>query len=658
MKHLPFAFRQLAAGLAVCLTGFASARAAEVTQSVTLSAGWNAVWLEVEPVDADGRPLPPATVFDNPSVAVVASPKPLAGLSEFFAAEPGSVTSFNQDEWLQWKRSDPAGQNNLAAIEANRPYLVQVQGSQAVVVTLTGKARFFRPTWTPDRYNLVGFGLRDGMTFDAFFRPSGTTHPVDRIFTLNPATGNWERVTGNQTMASGRAYWVFCSGPSQYMGPVSVDFDFATSGTLDFGAALDAVPVGSGTDALQLDLEEIVLTNAGAGAATPELDLIAQEAAAGQLALHVVSPRNDTIGYNRGNQVDSSPGAGASAALGETVPSGRTAVLTLGAKRNWADQLQRTNMYRLHTGAGASFWLPVRADRGSLQASAQSTLASEVTGLWVGEVKFDSATSMVEDGSPLRPAAGSSTMRMILHSDEAGVVRLLSQVTVMRTKSADSALPAEPVLVVDPAKIPFFEGIKERGGKQVGLRIESVAYDMPRLVDGTSQAALLEDPKFVMLTSLTGPLKEALGTDPSLRTAAQRSLITSSGAEIDAAKQAIERLLPSYLLSSATRPPKLTERYAQSVALSGSLGAGQAVSGTVVLDPFHRSNPFRHAFHRDLARGPQVTREFRLVFDPSQEVAGCLRATCTETIRGLVRAELKLAGRVEFSRVSPVASLR
>lgn len=658
MKHLPFALRQLAAGLAVCLTGLSAARAVEVTQSVTLSAGWNAVWFEVEPVDADGRPLPPATVFENPSIAAVASPKPLAGLSEFFATEPGSVTSFNQDEWLQWKRSDPADQNNLAAIEGNRPYLVQVQGTQAVVLTLTGKARFFRPQWTPDRYNLVGFGLRDGMTFDAFFRPSGTTHPIDRIFTLNPATGNWERVTGSQTMASGRAYWVFCAGPSKYMGPVSVDFDFATTGALDFGGALDAVPVGSGVDAMQLDLEEIVLTNAGPSAAVPELDLIAQEAAAGQLALHVVRPRNDAIGYSRGNQVDSSPGAGASASLGETVATGQTAVLTLGAKRNWADLLPRTNLYRLHTGGGASFWLPVRADRGSAQAGAQSTLASEVTGLWVGEVKFDNATSMVEDGSPLRPAAGSSTMRMILHSDEAGVVKLLSQVTVMRTKSADPGLPAEPVLVVDPAKIPFFEGIKERAGKRVGLRLESVAYDMPRLVDGTSQAALLEDPKFVLLTSLDTPLKEALGTDPSLRTETQKNLIANSTTEINAAKQAIAGLLPGYLLSSTTRPPKLAERYAQSVGLSGSLGAGQTVSGSLVLDPFHRSNPFRHAFHRDLARGPQITREFRLVFDPTQEVAGCLRATCTETIRGLVRSELKLAGRVEFSRVSPVASLR
>lgn len=637
----------------------APARAQTADQTLTLSPGWNAVWLEVEPVDANGLTKAPGDVFNNASIQVVATPKPLAGMSEFFANDLGAITTFNQDEWQQWKRNDPAGENNLAVISGNRPYLVQVDGGSPVVLSLSGKVSFFRPTWTPDRYNLVGFGLQGTPTFDAFFGPSGTKHPVSRIFSLNSATGNWEPVSGSAQMASGKAYWVFSNGPSTYSGPVSVDFDLAVAGKLDFAGPRDSTTVGSGVDAVELDLEEIVFSNAGSSASTPELDLITADSGSGNLALYVVNPASSALAYDRGNQVDSSAGAGGSSALGKTVGSGQNAILTLGAKRNWNDNSPRTNVYRLKTGSnGASFWLPVSAVRSeAAQPTVAGTPASEVTGLWVGEAIFDSSTSIVEDGSPERPTAGSAPMRVILHSDAGGTVRLLSQVTVMQTKTADPGIAPASVLVVNPAKIPFFEGVKERNGKRVGLRIEAVAYDMPRKLGDASQDALIEDPKFLTLTSLSAELQAALGQDASTRTQAQKNLINSSSSAIAAAKLAIPGLLPNYLLSSTGRPPKLAETYDLTAPMTGAVGAGQTVSGNLTLDPFHRSNPFRHAFHHDLAKGPQITRTLSVSFDASQPVAGRLRGTCTETITGLIKSNLTLTGRVEFSRVSTVDSL-
>lgn len=659
MKYPAFSFRCLILGL---LAGFvtlaAPASAQTVGQTLTLSPGWNAVWLEVQPVNADGQAKAPEDVFSNPSIQSVATPKPLTGLSEFFASDPGSITTFNQDEWQQWKRTDPAGLNNLSLIYGNRPYLVQVAAGPPVVLTLNGKASFFRPTWTPDRYNLVGFGLQGTPTFDAFFGPSGTKHPVSKIFSLNAATGNWEHVTGSAQMASDRAYWVFCSGQSSYMGPVSVDFDLAAAGKLDFAGPSDSVVVGTGVDTLEMDLEEIVFSNAGTASTTPELDLITPDSGSGNLALYVVNPAATTLGYGRGNQVDSAAGEGASASLGKTIASKQSGILTIGARRNWNDSLPRTNFYRLKTGAsGASFWLPITAVRSVVSLPTTGTPANEVTGLWVGEVVFDSATSIVEDGAPVRPSAGSAPMRILLHSDAGGSVRLLSQVTVMQTKTADSEIAPAPVLVVDNAKIPYFEGIKERQGKHVGLRIESVAYDMPRKLDGASQGNLIEDPKFLTLTTLSPALQAALGQDASTRTPAQKTLITSNSAAIAAAKLTIPNLLPNYLLSSAGRPPKLAEAYDLTAPMSGAVGAGQTVSGSLTLDPFHRSNPFRHAYHHDLAKGPQITRTFSVTFDSDQPVAGTLRGTCTETINGLIKSNLTLTGRLELSRVSAVDSL-
>ena len=659
MKHSASSFWCLVLGLlAGVVTLAAPARAQSVGQTLTLSAGWNAVWLEVEPVDANGQAKAPQDVFTNPSIQTVASPKPLSGLSEFFASDPGTINTFNQDEWQQWKRNDPAGLNNLSLVYGNRPYLVQVAAGPPVVLPLNGKASFFRPTWTPDRYNLVGFGLQGTPTFDAFFGPSGTKHPVAKIFSLNAATGNWDHVTGSAQMVSGQAYWVFCSGQSNYMGPVTVDFDLATVGKLDFAGPLDTVVVGTGVDALELDLKELVFSNAGTAATTPELDLVTPDAGAGSLALYVVNPAANVLGYSRGNQVDSAAGAGASAALGKTVASKQTGILTLGAKRNWNDNLPRTNLYRLKTGVnGASFWLPVSAVRSAVVVPTTGTPASEVTGLWVGEVIFDATTSIVENGAPVRPSAGSAPMRILLHSDSSGTVRLLSQVSVMQTKTADPELPSAPVLVVDPAKISFFEGVKERRGKRVGLRIEAIAYDMPRKLDGVSQGNLIEDPKFLTLTTLSPSLQAALGQDPSTRTQAQKNLITSSGSAIAAAKLTIPGLLPNYLISSTGRPPKLVEAYDLTAPMGGAVGAGQTVTGSLTLDPYHRSNPFRHAFHHDLVKGPQITRTLSVTFDADQAVSGRLRGTCTETINGLIKSNLTLTGRVELSRVSAVDSL-
>lgn len=638
-----------------------AAHAQTAGQTITLSPGWNAVWLEVEPLDANGQKKAPEAVFDDPAIQTVASPKPLSGLSEFFASDPDSVTSFNEDAWQQWKRNDPAGVSNLSLISGNRPYLVQVAEGAPVVLSLTGKVSFFRPVWTPDRYNLVGFGLQGTPSFDAFFGPSGTKHPVNKIFTLNATTGNWEHVTGSATMVSGKAYWVFCSGQSSYTGPVSIDFNLAATGELNFAGPLDTVVVGTGADTIELDLEEIVISNAGTAATTPELDLITPDAGSGNLALYVVNPAANVLGYGRGNQVDTAPGPGASSALGKTIASKSNGILTIGAKRNWNDSLPRKNVYRLKTGAnGASFYLPVTAIPSDvpLTSGVPGTPSSQVTGLWVGEVIFDSATSIVEDGAPVRPASGSAPMRVIVHSDSGGTVRLLSQVTVMQTKTADVEIAPASVLVVDQAKIPFFEGVKERNGKRVGLRLEAVAYDMPRKLDGLSQGNLIEDPKFLTLTTLSASLQAALSEAPINRTTEQKNLIASSSSAIAAAKQTIPNLLPNYLLASAGRPPKLAEAYDLTTPMTGAVGAGQTITGNLTLDPFHRSNPFRHAYHRDLAKGQQVKRTIKVTFDAEQPIAGRLRGTCTETLVGLIQSNLTLTGRVEFSRVSAVDSLQ
>ena len=625
-------------------TSFLHAQTA--TQTINFASGWNSVWLEVEPVYEEGDtvlndindgsddetlaagdsriglPKAPEDVFTNTDILVVASPKPLSTVSELFAEDPGVIGTFNQDGWEVWDRNDVTDSNNLSLITGNRAYLIQA--SAAGSISTAGTAEFFRPTWASDRYNLIGFALDDANipTFNDFFGPSGSTHLVSKIFSLN-TSGNWEVVAGGDSMVSNEAYWVFSSGPSEYMGPVAADFNFSITGLLTYAGPEDVVTVGTGVDELQLDLEEIVFTNLSNVDATPELELIAEDSGSGNLFLHVVTPDPDSLAYNRGNQVDSTPDDGASSSLSEVVAAQSTATLTMGAQRDWSTGLsERINLYRLKTAAnGPYFWLPVSAQNSELLSPTDliPTGSATVAGLWVGEVVLDQVTSIVEDGAPLRPAAGLAPMRILLHSDETGAVSLLSQVTVMQTKTADSETESEPVLVIDPQKIPFFEGIKERNGKRVGLRLEAVAYDMPRKLDEISQAALLADEAY-----------------PDLTNASQ---------------------IEDFLISRSIRPPSLAEVYDYSVSMTGAVGSGKTAEASFTLDPFHRSNPFRHAFHPNHSNGPNISRTMTIVFDEDDSIADRLSASFTETLQGLIKSDLTFSGRVEFQRVSTVTTL-
>lgn len=622
------------------------ADAQTATQTINLQEGWNAVWLEVEPTYAadhptqPGLPMSPEDAFNtagNAAIKVIASPRQLAGLAEFFSGSTtanadtigqGTINQFNQQGWETWHRGSPVNENNLVMTTGNRPYLIKA--TPAVTLNVTGTVRFFRPTWAPDRYNLVGFGITGTVSFQDFFGPSNGTHPVEKIYTLAPG-GDWSVVGPGNPMEDDRAYWIFCNGASDYMGPVAVDFDGALTGRLNFGGPADAVKVGTGVPALQLDLEEIVLTNlnpTNGRAATPMLKLrrISPGSRAGDLQLHVVNPVANSFAYERGNQVDSTPGDGVASELGETVAPRSTAVLTMGARRNWTSgAVDRTFLYRLKTGAGSEFWLPVTALNNSIQVPGNllpESDAGKVAGLWVGEISIDAVTSIVEDGAPTRPAAGRAPVRILLHSDATGAVTLLSQVTVMQTRTADAGVESQPVLVVNPAGIPFFEGIKERNGKRVGLRLEAVAYDMPRKLDATSQDRLLNDAAY-----------------PGL---------TAGG-------------IADFLVGRASRPPSLVEVYHFSWPMDGAIGGGKTVRTApdrpLNLDPFHRSNPFRHAYHHAHPKGPSIDRSMTIGFDSEQSPDGRLRGTYTETVQGLIQSDLKLTGTIQLQRVSPVANL-
>lgn len=197
-------------------------------------------------------------------------------------------------------------------------------------------------------------------------------------------------------------------------------------------------------------------------------------------------------------------------------------------------------------------------------------------GLWTGEVLLKQVSEVhfrQTTGNTPTDVAAPFSMRVLLHVDGAGTVRILKEAVLMQT----TATTPVPVIVTQPNLIPNFQGIVERGGKMVGRRFSSASFPM------------------------TG----------------------------------------------------------DSLTLTGSLAAGGSATGTLTLAATNPVNPFRHKYHPDLANaGVAVTRAISISIAPGDTPADQqLVGTWSETMTGLHKDAINIAGTLTLSRVSTVSNL-
>lgn len=118
-------------------------------------------------------------------------------------------------------------------------------------------------------------------------------------------------------------------------------------------------------------------------------------------------------------------------------------------------------------------------------------------GLWIGQVELQKVNEVQQAAQGLATnttaTADAASIRLLLHVAADGQARLLKDVILMR-RPADTNGPATNlVLVTRPELIPDFQGVTQRGGKLVGLRYGTVAYDFDgtelRLLGGVGPSA-------------------------------------------------------------------------------------------------------------------------------------------------------------------------
>ena len=426
--------------LALCTllqTTAGAARAAgpvpTVTQSVTLNPGWNAVFLEVQPLSNS-----PAAVFKGlPSGSSV-----WAWLgkddSVQFIQDP-SDPMVTKPKWLAiFASSAESSLNNLYALSANTPLLVQLPaGSAPLTLNIAGRPTIRHRGWVPDSFNLTGFGFATlPPTFASFFA-SSPSHKGQDIYRLNNASGAWEKVPATTAMRSGEAFWIYCTSGSDYQGPLSVESHGADG--LDFGTGVT--------------LLSLTLRNASA---SPLSVSVAQSDAANPRALVLDYRYNDAANA----AAPMLPLAGMPAV---PVPAGASSVVTLAVRRG-SFSGQAASVLELSDGQGGRFRVPV---------TATSNAANSFPGLWSGVVTLNQVSPI--SGDPTATPAPLK-LNLLLHQDRRGQVRLLKQVIMMH-KDGSFAKNGRDVALTEDALIPNYSGVVQKDGAKVGRRLSAVGFD-------------------------------------------------------------------------------------------------------------------------------------------------------------------------------------
>jgi hypothetical protein len=446
--------------VAAALLGGHLGKAQNVSQSIILQPGWNAVFLEVQPENNSAD-----TVFAGLPLAGVWTPGDRFSTAEFIQSP--SEATFNSGGWLAWY---PAGKpesflRNLFAVHANRPYLIRSTNSTAVTWTVAGRPSLDSFQWTPGAFTLRGLPLDPAAppTFRNFFRHSnahynaatGQLNPIYRL-----VGGQWTAVSANDAMRSGEAYWIWTSAASDYSGPLAVSVPIGDG--LDFGEQLGELP--------------IVIENRSSSIVTAEIrDL--ETSGVGVLSHRVFDPA-------QGIQWPELP-----ASLGLPLAGRAKSSLRLAVRRADIVSGEHTTILQIRDGLGGRVWVPVIASTpvATAPARGQTANGSRLAGLWVGTANL-TGVSEAHSSNPsfVTPAASGMALRMILHVDGNGQARLLRQVIQMwrdgtYTNDSSGNLVADKagkfVLLTDDSKIPSFRGAAVRDGREVGRRLSSVGYD-------------------------------------------------------------------------------------------------------------------------------------------------------------------------------------
>jgi hypothetical protein len=447
------------------------------TQTITLSPGWNAVFLEVQPEPNDCN-----TVFQDIAIESVWMWNRRFSSVQFI--QDATTLIPDQPEWLKFI-PDTTIVNNLYTVQGGRAYLIKLGGAVPVDWSVKGRPVMRAIDWMGDSFNLVGFNVDSSAlpTFEDFFA-SSPAHAGNPVYKLS-ASGQWQSINlAFENIEHGRAYWVFCEGQSQFTGPVNLSVE--QGGEINFGRVLNEQTIRI-KNASKLSMQ---ITISKLPSETPPVNSLPP--LAGEVPLSYWDS-------NALNWMDISSPLQLNLLAGEEAGV-RIAVRRKDMTATSADALYQ-NLLEVVNGFGSRLLVPVLARGLSSQSASTQSLAAkgfspnadETThqraGLWVGTAVINKVNFPADLTNPLVPRSTASEfqMRIIVHVDASGQASLLKEVTLMWQDGTTRPDPTDPskfivdqpgrfVLVTDEDLLAQLSGSAIRDGEQVGRRISTAAF--------------------------------------------------------------------------------------------------------------------------------------------------------------------------------------
>ena len=342
-----------------------------ITQTFTLQAGWNAIYLEVEPVNTSplvnqGTAADPIWVHEKSTMETVFADLAASGALESVWGwnVPTSRVDYIVDPteglWDEpgWRRYVPESKvgpdgvsqgflTNLLSLHANTAYLVKLKDDLSGPATLAvrGAPIVQRQRWIKGSYNLAGFPIAPGAAPTVATFTGGS--PITEIRQLT-ANGSWTPpLAGADTLAAGVGYLVYygdqtAGAPDDYTAPLQFMDPLSSGLAFTRGAAgrQQSVRIENLTG-LDASVTLALTAPTGQGVALWVTDPVTANLAAGPVQI--------PLGPHAAKRIELTASAAAQHGDGAALLAVTSAQL------------------------GVRWLLPVRAERGSL------------AGLWVGE---------------------------------------------------------------------------------------------------------------------------------------------------------------------------------------------------------------------------------------------------------------------------------
>ncbi len=378
------------------------------TSTYNLKGGWNAIYLHGDATHAS----PDVLFASGDALNIEELWRWNADPSQSQFTESPLIPSAGTPEWSIWKRGLPE-QSNLLNMVGQTAYLVKCSGTAADTysVQLTTRALPASSIWVRNGANLLGFPTRDNGLGYPSLSNYFSTFPVaiaanSKVYKyvggeLGPSNPVQVFSPISEPLDRNQAYWFEADVTGSFYAPLEIMIN--PTGGLDFGSSGSSIilRIRNRTSAtVSVNLESIASAAAPSGATPIE----------GSVPLTLRTYNSVTLGWTE------SPVTGS---VNQVIGPQETVDVNFGIDRaamtGSTDALYASLLRITDEGNLMDLHLPVSAGVASLK------------GLWIGEASVSNVESKVASSS------GSTTprsfpLRVLLHVDETGNARLLSQV--------------------------------------------------------------------------------------------------------------------------------------------------------------------------------------------------------------------------------------